>query len=209
MLTKRSEYFSAMLSGRFVENASPNDTIQLKDVSYELFATIVELLEFDLESKSDVNNSLGSICFSSKLTFENCAELVMLCDRFFLHELKEFFISTLMYKFLTLSNWSECFKLAWFLNNQYIANVCIDFLLAQIMKFPISKEKYPSIVVQFKHVFQNLLINLRNLRDLNSSNSSQFSSKIMCENANELSEMLKKCFKMALSEIIRNNKWKF
>ena len=71
MLTKRSEYFSAMLSGRFVENASPNDTIQLKDVSYELFATIVELLEFDLESKSDGNNSLDSICFSSKLKFES------------------------------------------------------------------------------------------------------------------------------------------
>jgi hypothetical protein len=209
MLTKRSEYFNAMLSGRFMENASKNEMIELGDVPYELFAIIIKLLEFDSNVNSEEKGLVDSIDLNSKLTFESCVELVMLCDRFFLQELKEFFISTLLSKFLSISTWFVCFKLAWFLNNQYIANACIDFLLAQIIQYPINKENGDDGLIQFKDVFEILLNNLKSLDFSNSCTSASSSSSILNENEKQPFEMLRKTLKMALSEIIKNNNWKF
>ncbi len=219
MLSKKSEYFSALLTGDFKESRQRDlnnkRIIQMKEVTYETFSILIYMLGCGHE-RDDSSNFV--------LTFELCYDLILACDRFFLTELKDLFISILVCKFLSLSTWSMCFKLAYYLNNSYLANASMDFLISKLEIFPIMKSKLSKQInndendecvnkmdlendlisdseecIEFFDVLEYLLDSLKN-EPMNNSNSVDQDKKLI--------DYFRKVLKSGLIEVIKNNHWK-
>jgi hypothetical protein len=234
VLIKKSEYFSALLNGHFSESikrdANNIQTIEIKDISYEAFLVIVDLLQCrpDETVINPTEQSAESKQFNYQLTFDLCYGLVLACDRLFLTDLKDLFISILICKFLTLSTWSLCFQLAWYLNNSFLANASVDYLLSKFQFFPIKKTKMLKLNTESDHSdeFLNEVLNLNDEQDkeeliyfegvfdyllsnlqFNLNESNQFINDP--DKEKQILDYFRKILKLALSEIIKNNYWKF
>ena len=142
LLTKASEYFNALLNGHFVESLQKDfqttQKLSINDVSYEAFKTILELIQFEEASSA---KSEQSEFLNSKLSFDLCVELILTCDKFCLIHLKDMFVSILVCNYFNLSTWPLCFHLAYSLDNSYLANASVEFLLCNFRLFPIKKSK--------------------------------------------------------------------
>ena len=244
VLTQTSEYFDAMLNGHFVESMRQTSdltcvqTLRLSDVSFDTFTIITELLQ--VEPSGDNLCSLLNL----RVSFDACLELIVACDRFFLVDLKDLFISILVCQFLNFSTWSLCFQMAFSLDNSFLAHACVDYLLAKYKLFPMRKSKFfkatsqqqpqqqqqqsPSDffdeaecettkpdenvcetageteLISYEDVFNFLLDSLSEVAPANAACSSSSNS-----GSNAIKEYLRKILKHALSEIIKNNYWKF
>lgn len=205
LLAKKSEYFNALLNGHF----SNVDLIELKEVSFETFVIIMDMLKC-----SDEN------LIECKIGFDLCVDLIMACDRFILNDLKEFFISVLISKFMSLSTLVSCFKLSWYLNCSFLSNASIDFLLSefQVHSSHVDLNSQNESLKYFFHVFNFLLDNLRLSVDKTNERLTEQAqvSFTLTDTASQVNnnekllvESFRKVFKHALSEIIKNNYWKF
>lgn len=220
ILSQKSEYFGALITGDFKESrqrdSNNKQTIQMKEVTYETFSILIYMLGCGYNGGDDSSNFV--------LTFELCYDLILACDHFFLVELKDLFISILICKFLSLSTWSMCFKLAYFLNNSFLANASMDFLFSKLEIFPIMKAKLNKHInkddndecankmelereissdheeyIDFFDVLEYLLDSLKN-EPMNNSN--------LVNQDKQLIEYFRKVLKTGLIEIIKNNYWK-
>ena len=142
-LTKASDYFNALLNGNFAESLNYKDsnsiqTLKMNDVSYDAFQIIVELIQLE---ETENNEFL----LENKLSFDLCIELILTCDKFCLIHLKDLFISILACNYFNLSTWPFCFHLAYSLNNTYLANSSVDYLLNIFRPFPIRRSKLSQV----------------------------------------------------------------
>ena len=117
-LASQSEYFNALLRGGFSEGNQQNLTIPIKDISFEVFSIIMSMIMNG--SKSDHEISLNT-----------CIELILAGDKLFLTEIKDFFISVLLDRFLNMSNCFICFRLAWYLDSKLLEKETIEFFLSR------------------------------------------------------------------------------
>jgi hypothetical protein len=144
ILAKKSQYFSILLEGtNFCESkstfkiendiSSGNDNeinVNIRDVSYEALEIIINLLNCYSNTTGDQDINLLN---EKNLSFELCYEIVIACDRFFLKELKDLFISILCKEFLSMSTWIMFFQLSWYLDNSFLIYATIDFLLSKFL----------------------------------------------------------------------------
>lgn len=140
ILSKRSEYFNALLNGQFMESNN-EQTIEIKDISYEAFKIVIDLIQINID------------LINCDLTFELCYELVLVCDRFMLNDLKDLFISLLINQFLNMSTFVLVFKLAWYLNNSIMEQASIDYFLSRINSFTSNEDEELNIK---SSLFENL-----------------------------------------------------
>ncbi|RNA26128.1 armadillo repeat-containing 5 [Brachionus plicatilis] len=189
ILLNKSEYFNLLLNGPFLNS----DCIELKDVSEESFGILVEILN------SRSLNELDSF-EERKINFEQCLDMVMTCDRFMLGDLKDLFVTGMVMKFISHGTASNCFKLAWYVNSDFLANATMDFVLSEYCSDSINDEENLGFK-KFLEFFDSILASVKEAVDEKSHSD---------ENGSQtLSDYLKKTLKYALSEIIKNNSWKF
>jgi hypothetical protein len=210
VLVKKSDYFGALLHGNFMEKSQMDfnniQTIELKQTRHETFAIIVYMLGCGPECNSDY-----------LLTFEQCYDLVMTCDQFILVDLRDFFISVLISKFLSLSTWTMCFKLAFYLNSSLLANACVDFLFSVMLEFPMKKSellKKKNELETDPNDEEKMLVDQLADSDEESNHIDQddyveflelFDYLVDGLKADELTDHLRKIFKSSLIDIIKNN----
>lgn len=188
-LLNKSEYFSQLLNGPFLNT----DTIELKDVPEESFGILMEILSSrslnDLERLEE-----------RKINFDQCLDIVMTCDRFMLTDLKDFFTTIILLKFISHGTASNCFKLAWYVNSDFLANATMDFVLSEYCSDSLNDEENLGFK-KFFEFFDSVLSSINeneSKKDLSKSSESQ-----------TLSYMFRTKLRYALAEIIKNNSWKF
>lgn len=204
-LAGRSEYFSLLLEGPLAKNLARDGAdsmvVELTDVRYETFSIIMDLLKCRVPL-------LEPPKLDFKLTCDLTVNLVLACDRFFLNDLKEFFICLLVFKFMSLSTVSCLFKLAWQLNHTYLANASIEFLLSEFQSFTGKQNGKQSAPQADEPSFDGFIYFLKTfLADIKPNPDSEN----VKSNANHhsLVDYFRKVFRIGLSEIIKNNYWKF
>jgi hypothetical protein len=198
--------------------------VNFSEISHETFSTLIDILKCRHSSDINNNNQLtpGSK-FDYKLTIDQCFKLVLACDRFFLTDLKEFFISMLAWKFISIGTLSSLFKLAWRLSNSYLASACVEFLLAQFQYFSAmhtglerqqssvdesasdksSSENETQCLDGFREFFEMFLSELKSEDNVSPTENELDNSN------NTLLNYFRKFLKIGLIEIIKNNSWKF
>ncbi|CAF0935213.1 unnamed protein product, partial [Brachionus calyciflorus] len=119
LVSKKSEYFNALLNGPFLNS----DLIEIKDSAYDTFTVILDILNCRFLNEECVPDH--------KINFDMCLDLIMAFDRFMLNDLKELFICILVLKYMAHGNVATCFKLAWYLNSNFLANAIMDFVLSE------------------------------------------------------------------------------
>lgn len=122
-LTKKSEYFNALLNGQFREGTNEQAVIEISDISSEAFQLLVNLIQTSVDT------------ITCELTFDLCVEVVLACDRFILNDLKELFVSILVNQFMNVNTFVSVFKLAWLLNNSVMEQASVDYFLSKLNSF--------------------------------------------------------------------------
>ena len=125
------------------------------------------------------------------------------CDQYLLVDLKGFFIAAIVLKFMSLGSLCTLLKLAWQIDNTYLACACVDFLLSILITPSDSlfdSEPTNSIkdtVGELERFFELFFNEIRsNNEDETKSNGS-------------VVDFFRRFLKIGLVEIIKNSSWKF
>jgi hypothetical protein len=194
LLSKQSDYFHNLLVN---ENfASADNTTEVRNTRYETFNLILSLL--NCVHVTVVNRQ--TIIESTRLTFDSLIELILACDQYMLNDLKDFFVAVLVNEFLSTQTLSVCFKLAWYVNSQFLASAVVDLLLSELGSNETILEKesaLDAILFDLKQTSNGLIVNRSQIFLMNENNERL------------LMEYFRRVMRTALSEIIKNNTWKF
>lgn len=125
------------------------------------------------------------------------------CDQYLLADLKGFFIAAIVLKFMSLGSLCTLLKLAWQIDNTYLACACVDFLLG-ILITPSdslfdseSTNSTKDTVGELERFFELFFNEIRsNNEDESNSNGS-------------VVDFFRRFLKIGLVEIIKNSSWKF
>lgn len=117
-LASQSEYFNALLHGGFSEGNQQNLVIPITDISFEVFSIIMSMIMHGSNTDHEINLS-------------TCIELILAADKLFLTEIKDFFISVLLDRFLDMSTCFICFRLAWYLDSKLLEKETIEYFLSR------------------------------------------------------------------------------
>jgi hypothetical protein len=181
-LSKKSEYFNILLNGQFHESLTNSKRIKLADVpGFHVVQSLFCILQ---GSNLDLD-----------LDFRTCLGLVEACDRFMLFDIKLAVCSFVAVHYLDKCTFLDCWTSACKYDCKYLLNACVDFLLtfdndlvsdddSQLAK----DVKHSESFVEFCYLFKKCL---------------QISAEHACLGH------FKDTLKLALSDIIKHNSWKF
>lgn len=128
------------------------------------------------------------------------------CDQYLLADLKGFFIAAIVLKFMSLGSLCTLLKLAWQIDNTYLACACVDFLLGILLtpsdslfdNEPTNSSK--DAVGELERFFELFFNEIRSKSD----------NEDLEPNSNgSIVDFFRRFLKIGLVEIIKNSSWKF
>lgn len=204
LLSRKSEYFSNLLTN---QSFALSKQIPVSNVKYDIMLIILNVLECATNQSLDLE--------SRRIGFGTAVDLVLACDQYFLIELRDFFIAVIAVEFLTMWTACTCYKLAWYVNSEFLANAVIDLVLASFKDMSLLPDSTGNTsfkteldkTSQFARSFESLVTDLRQQSVSISSCPQVFCLNV--QNEQLIVDSFRQRIKSALGEIIKNGSWKF
>lgn len=226
-LARQSAYFEALLEGPLSAHLkrtpiTGRSRIDLKNVTHDTLVILIDLLKcrpYFCDPHSSTSNH-HRLIQDYKLTLDQCVKLAIASDCYLLADLRNFFLLTLAHRFLTVGSLFSLFKLATHLNCSFLACACVDFLLGLFLHGGVSwptttNDASSSLDVDTYNNLSssNRLAELQQffdlfMDDIQHDKNSQEEASASVDGIDSL-DFLKRYLKIGLTEIIKNNSWRF